>query len=502
MSPDPGDVTTPPAASAPDSPGARSTPTDEADPQRWILLAGLWAMYAAFGLVVSSLAPVLTPLGEDLGLSKSRLGVILGTWPAVFVFASTPSGWFLDRVGLRWALFAGGVLMCLSGVLRGLATGGVSLFLAVAVFGLGAPMISNAAPKLVVSRFSERERAKATSLYLTAPVAGQIIAVAAANSVIRPVAGGSWRSVPLVLAAATGIVCVLWLMLTGRLESRSPGPAPGGFRLDSATRQGARTLLRQPLMRLVLVMAVAIFFVNHGLNNWLPKIIEDSGVSAQTAGYLTSASYAAGLIGPLLVTRFGARRPLAAPVVISLCLAATVAMLAVVTGVAATPFLLLIGFLRFGLIALCVLTLMGLPGVDGRNMGIASGLFFTAGEIGGFGGPFAVGGIADASGSFAASLFTLAAAMVLVAWLFLLIRRRAAPAPPRPPGEPHAPVVRGGDPADGRTTPPCEIPGQRLSDRSDYRRLMANWDAILRRAATAAPFAYVVMPNRLQRRRP
>ena len=391
-------------------------------------------MYAAFGLVVSSLAPVLTPLGDDLGLSKSRLGVILGTWPAVFVFASTPSGWFLDRIGLRWALFAGGALMCLSGVLRGLATGGVSLFLAVAVFGLGGPMISNGAPKLVVSRFSERERARATSLYLTAPVAGQIIAVAVANSVIRPLAGGSWRSVPLVLAAATGVVCVLWLMLTARLESRAstPAQAAAGLGFDGTTRQDARTLLRTPAMRLILVMAVAIFFVNHGLNNWLPKIIEDSGVSAETAGYLTAASYAAGLIGPLLVTRFGARRPLAAPVVISLCLAAAVAGPAMVSGVAATPFLLLIGFLRFGLIALCVLTLMGLPGVDGRNMGIASGLFFAAGEIGGFGGPFAVGGIADASGGFAASLWTLSATMVLVAWLFLLIRRRLAPAESAP----------------------------------------------------------------------
>ena len=434
----------PPAPAAP-TPAAPTSPA--ADPHRWLLLAGLWAVYTAFGLVVSSLAPVLTPLGEDLGLSKSRLGVILGIWPAVFVFASVPSGWFLDRVGIRWALFAGGALMCLSGVLRGLATGGATLLVAVAVFGLGAPMISNGAPKLVVSRFPEQERAKATALYLTAPVAGQIIAVAAANSVIRPLAGGSWRSVPLVLAAVTGIVCVLWLTLSSRLESRSPQPpGPARLRIDSAGRRGARALLREPVMRLVLVMAVAIFFVNHGLNNWLPKIIEDSGVSAETAGYLVSASYAAGLLGPLSVTWFGSRRPLAAPVATSLCLAAAVASLTVLSGVAATPLLLLIGFLRFGLIALCVLTVMALPGVDGRNMGIASGLFFTAGEIGGFGGPFAVGAIADASGGFAASLLTLTAAAVLVATLFGVIHRRSTREEGTIPGrparvEPHAPVV-------------------------------------------------------------
>lgn len=413
------------------------------DPRRWLLLAGIWAMYVAFGLVAASLAPVLTPLGEDLGLSKSRLGAILGTWPAVFIFAAVPCGRLLDRIGLRWALFAGGVLMCLSGVLRGLASGGVTLFVAVGVFGLGAPMISNGAPKLVVGWFGESERAKATGIYVTGPVVGQAVALAAANSVIVPTAGGSWRSVPLVFAAVTGAVCVLWLMLTARVDSSTPQHGPAG---ESTERAGAVALARNPIMRLVLAMAVAVFFVNHGLNNWLPKIIEDGGLSAENAGYLTAAAYAAGLLGPLTLPRLGNRYPLAAPVGVSLGLGAVIAMLTLVSGLASTPFLVLIGVLRFGLVGLCLLALMRVPGVDGRNMGIASGLFFTAGEIGGFGGPFAVGAIGDATGTFDASLLTLTASAVLVAILFAVIHRRSTRAAgvgrARPAhAEPHAPVV-------------------------------------------------------------
>lgn len=410
--------------------GARTPPQGiehPPDPRRWLLLAGIWAMYVAFGLVVASLAPVLTPLAGDLGLSKSRLGAILGTWPAVFVFAAVPCGRLLDRIGLRWALFAGGVLMCLSGVLRGVATGGGTLFVAVGIFGLGAPMISNGAPKLVVSWFGESERAKATGIYVTGPIVGQAVALAAANSVIVPAARGSWRSVPLVFAAVTGAVCVLWLILTARIDSSAPQPGPGPTG-GSTERAGVAALARDPVMRLVLAMAVAVFFVNHGLNNWLPKIIEDGGLSAENAGYLTAAAYAAGLLGPLTLPRLGNRYPLAAPVGVSLGLGAAIAMLAVVSGLASTPFLVLIGVLRFGLIGLCLLTLMRVPGVDGRNMGIASGLFFTAGEIGGFGGPFAVGAIGDATGGFDASLLTLTASAVLVATLFGVIHRCTAPA--------------------------------------------------------------------------
>ena len=431
MSSSGGDEKAPPPVIGP-PPAVVGTGPNEHPPEgrRWLLLAGIWAMYVAFGLVVSSLAPVLTPLAEDLGLSKSRLGAILGSWPAVFAFASVPCGRLLDRIGLRWALFAGGVLLCLSGVLRGVATGGVTLLIAVGVFGLGAPMISNGAPKLVVGWFGESERAKATGIYVTGPVVGQAVALAAANSVIVPATGGSWRSVPLVLAAVTGAVCILWLVLTARIDSstpqRDPEPGPAGQPAAITERAGAAALARDPVMRLVLAMAVAVFFVNHGLNNWLPKIIEDGGLSAENAGYLTAAAYAAGLLGPLTLPRLGNRYPLAAPVVVSLCLGAAIAMLAVVSGLAATPFLMLIGVLRFGLIGLCLLALMAVPGVDGRNMGIASGLFFTAGEVGGFGGPFAVGAIGDATGGFAASLLALTASAVLVAALFAAIRRRIA----------------------------------------------------------------------------
>ena len=168
-------------------------------------------MYVAFGLVVASLAPVLTPLGEDLGLSKSRLGAILGTWPAVFIFAAVPCGRLLDRIGLRWALFAGGVLMGLSGVLRGLATGDITLFVAVGIFGLGAPMISNGAPKLVVSWFGESERAKATGIYVTGPVVGQAVAPGR-----RPTASSfpQW--------AAVGAAC-RWCSRRSRVPSASCG---------------------------------------------------------------------------------------------------------------------------------------------------------------------------------------------------------------------------------------------------------------------------------------
>jgi hypothetical protein len=46
------------------------------------------------------------------------------------------------------------------------------------------------------------------------------------------------------------------------------------------------------------------------------------------------------------------------------------------------------------------------------------------------------------------------------------------------------------------------IPNANMPGTEIVRRLMTNWDAILRRTATSGPYAYAVLPNRLEKRWP
>ena len=116
--------------------------------QRWVMLAGLWLAYTSFGLVSGGIPPLVGRVSDDLNLSRSAMGSILGAWPLVYVAVSIPAGALIDRFGLRRSLAAGIVLVALSGVLRAVAVNHATLFLAVAVFGLGGPFISVGAPKL------------------------------------------------------------------------------------------------------------------------------------------------------------------------------------------------------------------------------------------------------------------------------------------------------------------------------------------------------------------
>ena len=91
---------------------------------RWVLLGGVWLIYFCFGLMITSLAPLITPIATELGIGHAKMGAILGAWPLVYIAASIPCGMLLDRLGARIALLIAALIMCASGVARGNGTGG------------------------------------------------------------------------------------------------------------------------------------------------------------------------------------------------------------------------------------------------------------------------------------------------------------------------------------------------------------------------------------------
>ena len=44
---------------------------------RWIILFLAWLVYFSFGLILTSIPPLVTPIAADLSLTFSQMGVIL-----------------------------------------------------------------------------------------------------------------------------------------------------------------------------------------------------------------------------------------------------------------------------------------------------------------------------------------------------------------------------------------------------------------------------------------
>ena len=136
--------------------GEAGSPTDTN--YKWLMLAQLWLTYFAFGMIGSSIPPLITPIIRDLTLSLSQMGIILGTTHLIYIPMAIPIGLLIDRVGIRKSILAGITLVSLSGILRSFATGFETLFLAVCLQGLGGPTISVGLPKAVASWFVGKDR--------------------------------------------------------------------------------------------------------------------------------------------------------------------------------------------------------------------------------------------------------------------------------------------------------------------------------------------------------
>ncbi len=390
-------------------------------PYRWAMLAGVWLIYFSFGIFVASMAPLVAPITAELGISHGAMGTVLGAWPLVYIGASLPAGALIDRMGPRRSIMLCTLLITLSGILRGVADDYLSMFLAVAVFGLGGPLISIGAPKVMSLWFEGKERGIAMGLYISGPAIGNIMSLSLTNSVIMPLYGGDWRAVLFTYAGVAVLCGVLWVLISAHPASRTMEQQIAAEPKRSQI-QVFGELLAEPVVRLILVMSVGMFIFNHGLNNWLPEILRTGGMDAATAGFWASVPTAVGIFAALTIPRFATedRRLLVLGLLILSAGVATM-LLHLSAGPLLAIGLMCQGVARGAMMAVSILVLVESRGVDSRNAGAAGGLFFSAAEVGGVLGPVLVGAIHDLTGGFAASLYMMTAIcavlLMFLSWL-------------------------------------------------------------------------------------
>lgn len=241
-------------------------------------------------------------------------------------------------------------------------------------------------------------------LYITGMALGSITALSLTHSVMMPLWSGDWRAVLLSYAGVALLAGLVWLALGAHPAARAMERAQAGEPKRPQLEVFA-ALLRLPAVRLLLVMSIGIFFFNHGLNNWLPEILRERGMSAAEAGLWAALPTAVGLLGALVIPRLAipAQR-FAILFLVFLAAAGASLLLQLDPGLGLAAGLVLQGIARGSMMTLAILVLVEIPAVGSRHAGAAGGLFFSAAEIGGVLGPLAIGLIFDASGGFGAAL--------------------------------------------------------------------------------------------------
>ena len=381
------------------------------------MLGLVWLLYASFGITQGSIPPVAGLVIEDLGITYSQMGLVLGFWQLVYIGTSLPLGHLVDRLGVRRSLGIGILFVWFSLCLRGLAPNFTVLLFAVALFGIGGPIISIGAPKVVSMWFRSKDRGLAAGIYTTGPLAGSAIALATAASLVLPLTG-SWRGIAPVYGTIVFLVMAAWWILAKDINQPSSTSSP-----QHSGYQTFRRIAKIPTVRVVLVLAIGSFFMSHGLMAWTPSILQERGMTLSQAGWWSAAGTAAGVVGLVFLPLAG--RYISRPQMLRiLFVVSATSNLGLITlrGPALVGALIFSNMARAPLMPLLILILMETPGVGSVFMGAAAGLFFSAAEIGGVGGPLVLGVTRDMTGSLDLGVLALVAVAVVMTFVVPLVR--------------------------------------------------------------------------------
>lgn len=387
-------------------------------PYRWVMLALLWLLYFSFGVIYRSISPLVTPILKDLHMSYGQMGLVLGSWQLTYLVFAVLAGIMLDKWGIRNSLFLGSVGIGLSAGLRYFANGFGTFLPAVALFGVGGPLISIGCPKTIAQWFRGKGRGLAVGIYMTGPWIGGIFALSVTNRFVMPLTGYSWRLTFVCYGLLALGIALLWWFLA---EEASPV----GIDESVGFMEVFFDLIKVRNVRIVLLRGLLSFAVNHGYTNWLPKILESKGMSPAIAGFAASLPLLAGIpailaLPPLIPAHLRVR---------SIGLLAFLAASAILALMNASGVILLSGLALFGvvgsaMIPLLILILMETPEMGSKYMGSAGGIFYCISDFGGFIGPLIVGALVDLTGAFiSGAFFLIILCLVIFSMTFILKSR-------------------------------------------------------------------------------
>jgi ACS family tartrate transporter-like MFS transporter len=376
-------------------------------------------------------------MNKDLGFSDAVYGFGAGIFFIGYFLFEVPSNLILERVGARVWIAR---IMITWGIISAamfLVQGPISFYVLRFLLGFAEAGFFPGMILYLTYWFPARERARRVALFMTAiPIAGVVGSpISGALLTLDGLAGlAGWQIMFLaegIPAVILGFV-VLFYMTDRPEEAGWLEPEERDWLRDALQRENriksnhGEYTTRQALTNGKVWLLAAIYFgvvtSVYGVSLWLPLIIEDlSGFGAIAVGLLGAIPYIAGAIGMVLFARHsdatGERRW-------HVAIAAFVATVGLVlTGATSSPVMEMAALTLAALgIYSTLATFWSLPTAFLSGTAAAAGiaLINSFGNLGGFVGPYVVGYLSDATGSYYAGLLLLGA-LILIAGLLALV---------------------------------------------------------------------------------
>lgn len=397
----------------------------------------VWLVTVAHGVnefYSVALPPILPLLVNDFAISYGQAGALLTVFYVVYSVFQLPAGILADRIGQRWILAVGMVVLSAGILLAAGAQDYWTLVAAEALAGLGGSTYHPAGMSLISDLEGDATEGKAMGIHGLGGVVGTALAPALVGGLA---ALFDWR-VALTVSAGVGVVYGALFLALFRDVPREGTPAvepDGGPEADvertgdgaGGLRAALGSLASVPFERWVAVLFIANLAISIELGAVrtfvTSYLVEHAGTTTALANGVFFAMLVGGGIASLgagtLADAFDRRRlGVAAKVATAVALAGTALLPSVPLALAAWFFL--IGIVMWA--AMPVLNAITSQYSKAEFSGSLFGVMLTAGSLGGAVGPLLFGIAAERFGMDAAfPLIAVVSAVAAVA--FLAVRR-------------------------------------------------------------------------------
>jgi predicted MFS family arabinose efflux permease len=154
------------------------------------------------------------------------------------------------------------------------------------------PYVVNGVSKLVADWFDDEQRALATGL----ATMGLFLGMAAGMAVTPAlVSGGGLRFAMIVFAALTAASTIAFFVFV------HPKGDPASSAADPPTASHFGALLRDPQLRLLVLLSFLGLGVFNGLTTWLEPIVAARGIDSERAGLAGGAILLGGVVGSVVI---------------------------------------------------------------------------------------------------------------------------------------------------------------------------------------------------------
>jgi MFS transporter, CP family, cyanate transporter len=192
------------------------------------LMGLLWLGGVAMRMTILAMPPVIPLVHEELHMSETQVGLLIGLPLAIFAIAAVPGSLLIARLGASLAVVAGTVIAAFAGGARGAAVDVWTLYAAVIATGFGVAIMQPGLPTLVRDWLPNRV-ALGTIAYTAGMLIGSTIPAALTIPYVLPLVGGSWRLDFVVWAVPAILIAPLFFLLSPKSRDRhAVATAAGG----------------------------------------------------------------------------------------------------------------------------------------------------------------------------------------------------------------------------------------------------------------------------------